>query len=419
MTSLLLDSSLEPEQKRFTESIRANGQSLLSLINNILDYSKIEAKKLDLEEMDFNLLEMLEDLDSAMSWQARSKGLTIVWSADPGVPARVRGDPTRLRQILINLAGNAIKFTKSGSVEIRTAPGAAPPTPAGAPAAGTDGVSLRFTVRDTGIGIAPEKIKHLFNRFIQADASSTRKYGGSGLGLAIAKQLAELMGGAIGVTSTPGRGSEFWFTIRLRRPLSTEDAQSAAPHAIHAIQPLFHGCNLRVLLAEDNPVNQEVTLGMLDKMGLPADVAANGAEALQAAQTGVYDLILMDIQMPDMDGLTASRKIREWEAASRTGASAKSKGYPAAGAAIPIIAMTAHALADDRAKCLAAGMNDYIAKPVVPQALGAVLAKWLRQPARPAGTAANRPVRFPPRPAIRGIRTRRRFLTAPAWPPAC
>lgn len=387
MTSLLLDSPLEPEQKRFTESIRANGQSLLSLINNILDYSKIEAKKLDLEEMDFNLRELLEDLDSAMSWQARSKGLSIAWSADPAVPARVRGDPTRLRQILVNLAGNAIKFTGSGSVEIRAALDAAAQSPPDTPAAeGTDGIALRFTVRDTGIGIAPEKIKHLFDRFIQADASSTRKYGGSGLGLAIAKQLAELMGGAIGVASTPAQGSEFWFTVRLRRPLAAEDAHSDTPRAIHAIQSLFHGRNLRVLLAEDNPVNQEVTLGMLDKMGLPADIAANGAEAVQAVQTGVYDLVLMDIQMPDMDGLTAARKIRGWEAASHAEASSKGKAQPA----IPIIAMTAHALTDDREKCLAAGMNDYIAKPVVPQVLGAVLAKWL--PASgPAGRNGGQP----------------------------
>ncbi len=518
MTGLLLDTKLTGEQRRYAETVRASGESLLSLINDILDFSKIEAGKLDMEIIDFNLENLLEDFAAIMALRAHDKGLEFLYCTDRQVPLLLRGDPSRLRQILINLAGNAIKFTHQGEVAIRVtlADGESGddtafsrhPSDLSLP----QPVLLRFSVSDTGIGIPVSKLGMIFDKFTQADASTTRKYGGTGLGLAISKQLVQMMGGDIGVLSEEGRGSEFWFTARLgkqdkmaniaacppadfynvkvlivddnatnreilttrltawgMRPAEAKDAPAAllyleqaqadgAPFRIAIIdmqmpgmdgealgrairadlgltdlrmimltslgsrgdsrrlqdigfsaylnkpsrhQDLFNVFSMlltdnnsctpqpktiitrhsardllsalkkrraRVLLAEDNITNQEVALGILNKLGICADAVANGAEAVKMLETIPYDLVLMDVQMPVMDGLEATRTIRNWKLAT-------GKKYQVS--TIPIIAMTAHTMLGDREKCMDAGMSDYLSKPVDPQELAAALGKWL------------------------------------------
>jgi PAS domain S-box-containing protein len=497
MTGLLLDTNLNEEQKRYAEIVRSSGESLLTLINDILDFSKIEAGKLELETLDFDLLSMLDDFSATMAGRAEQKGLELICAADPGVPSLLSGDPGRLRQVLTNLVGNAIKFTHAGEVDVRVA----------CLAQGRGEVVLRFSVRDTGIGIPPEKIKLLFNKFSQVDASTTRQFGGTGLGLAISKQLAELMKGEIGVKSTDGGGSEFWFTVRMglqpkgepgetpalanltgvrilvvddnatsreilnvrlsswgMRPVEAADGPSALQalktaleardafqiaildmqmpgmngktlglaikkdprlagtrllmlsslgdqsdsrhieeigFAAYLTKPLRHTdlykvlsmvlsgslppakvqetsgrlparapqeptikTGVRILLAEDNIINQKVALGILKKIGLRADAAANGVEALKALESIPYDLVLMDVQMPVMDGLETTRRIRSAESAVLDHH-------------IPIIAMTAHAMQGDQERCLEAGMNDYVSKPVEPQTLIRTIERWL------------------------------------------
>ncbi|WP_295399633.1 PAS domain S-box protein [uncultured Thiocystis sp.] len=500
MTGLLLDTPLNEEQHRYAENIRASGEALLTLINDILDFSKVEAGKLDLECLDFELSGLLDDFAATLAQRAQEKGLEFLCAAEPAVPTRLRGDPGRLRQILVNLVGNAIKFTPSGEIAVRVA------------LASEDEreVLLRFEVRDTGIGIPPDKLGLLFDKFSQVDASTTRQYGGTGLGLAISRQLAELMGGTIGVASEAGQGSLFWFTARLARQegMATEPRPQLDPRDVRALivddnltsrdllsgrlrawgmrpetvadgpaalQALERGIveadpfrvalidlempgmdgdalgrairadarlaglrmailpsltlrgdpqrfeasgfaaylpkpvrqqelwdllsvllsdaprsaaarivtrhaareqsweasaerfasgGARILLAEDHPVNQQLALGILKKLGLRADAVANGAEALTALASIPYDLVLMDVQMPVMDGLEAARHIRD-------------PGSNILDHAIPIIAMTANAMQGDREQCLAAGMSDYVAKPVRPAALAEVLEKWL------------------------------------------
>jgi PAS domain S-box-containing protein len=476
MTGLLLDTRLDAEQRHYAETALHSAESLLTVLNDILDFSKIEAGKLEMEILDFDLRALLDDFASSMALHAQKKGLEFVCAADPDVPGRLRGDPGRLRQILVNLTGNAIKFTPAGEVAVlvsclddRSGP-----------------VRLRFSVRDTGIGIAADKRSLLFQKFTQVDASTTRTYGGTGLGLSISKQLAEMMGGEIGVESEEGRGSTFWFTIRLdrqpaepapvpnveirgdrilvvddnatnRRVLSSlirawgaraEDAADGPSaleilrkardcndpfrsaildmqmpgmdgialarairsdaalkdislmlltslgqdiHALrtgnegfsacltkpvrqsdlfNALSATFSGFRatppaptsdakrassrpptrrsaVRILLAEDNITNQQVVLSLLKKMGLHADAVSNGAEAVHILETIPYDLVLMDVQMPVMDGLEATRQIRKPRS-------------PVLRHEIPIIAMTAHAMPGDREQCLKAGMNDYM-----------------------------------------------------------
>ncbi len=514
MTGLLLDTEMTDEQRRCAEVVRTSGESLLSLINDILDFSKIEARKLELETIDFDLQELLDDLAATLAFRAHEKGLELTCAVDAAVPTQLRGDPGRLRQILTNLAGNALKFTHQGEVAVRVSvmPGARAEddTPGDEAAA-----LLRFSVRDTGIGIPKDKIGKLFGSFAQVDASTTRKYGGTGLGLAISKQLAELMGGEAGVTSQQDHGSEFWFTVRLERQAgavieapapvpglagarvlivddnatsrgilvtclaawglrsteagSGEEALAALQAAAGANEPyravlcdvampgmdglalgaavrvdgrlaatplvmlvplgarldaarlqeignpvqvtkpvrfadlnaalkvalavgnaagrapvapptttespdMFSGRRTRILLAEDNPTNQVVALGMLKRLGLTADVVATGREALTALAATPYDLVLMDCQMPELDGYDATAAIR-------------SRRSKVLNRRIPVIAMTANAIQGDREKCLDAGMDDYISKPVSRRALAEALDKWLPHADAPTADA--------------------------------
>jgi len=498
MTSLLLDTELTPTQRQYAETVRFSGESLLDLINDILDFSKIEAKKLDLEVLDFDILSLIEDLAATMAVQAHAKGLELVCGMSAEVPALLQGDPGRLRQILTNLVGNAIKFTQTGEVAIQVR------------LAADHGqeVLLHFSVRDTGIGIPSDKIDLVFDKFSQVDASTTRRFGGTGLGLAISKKLVEMMAGEIGVKSEEGQGSEFWFTACLRKQAETRTAPAPAcadlngervlivddnatnrqllttrlsswgmrtleapggPSALRAMYeavqekdpfhlavidmqmpdmdgemlgrviqadrqlaemrmvmltslgsrgdakhfeeigfsgyltkpvrhqelravlalalakqagaaplphpittrhtaretlPRFENVQARILLAEDNLTNQLVALGILKKLGLQADAVANGQEALNALEASPYDLVLMDIQMPVMDGYEATRRIRGLHS-------------PVNNPAIPVLAMTANAMAGDRQKCLDAGMNGYISKPIDPLLLAKELEKWL------------------------------------------
>jgi len=488
MTGLLMDTPLNEEQRRYAETVRMSGQSLLALVNDILDFSKIEAGKLDLETLDFNLLDLLDEVATLQAVRARDKRIDLVCGCSLDTPVLLRGDPGRLKQILWNLLSNAIKFTSIGEVVLRVS----------AEEENDQSVRLRFQVRDTGIGISEDDQKALFKPFTQVDSSVTRKYGGTGLGLVICRQLVTLMGGSIGLNSQRGSGSEFWFTCRLdkqaNRPRHTqppahakgsrmlvidssqsnrarvarqlqgwgvlvdeceeaaegtalESAQREAgqPYSIilseHAhehpkegapreglegfhvhmlplqafqagTEPLgtvlrkpilhadLHACvdsllgglshtahrtaqplastgerpppnTAKLLLVEDNPTNQLVAKGILNKLGYALiDTASSGAEALRLLAQNPFDIVLMDVQMPEMDGFTATRAVR-----SRSSATLNPD--------IPIIAMTAYAMAGDREKCLAAGMSDYLTKPISPEALRLVLEKWLKGGSEP------------------------------------
>jgi PAS domain S-box-containing protein len=380
MIGQLLDTDLNAEQRHCAEIVRASAEALLSLINDILDFSKIEAGKLDLEILDFDLAALLEDVAELMSLQAKTKGLAFICGIAPKLPTGLRGDPNRLRQVLLNLASNAVKFTHHGEVAVRASLVTMTDTT----------VELRFAVSDTGIGIPADKQATLFEKFTQVDASTTRHYGGTGLGLAISKQLVHLMGGEIGVTSHLGQGSEFWFTVCLARA-EGPPAALLPPRTSYDVNPLLaedpatrsevlglcgrhrHRDGLLILLAEDNVINQKVALGFLKKLGLHANVAASGVEVIQALASHAYDLVLMDMQMPEMDGLEATRLIRSQQSA-------------ALNPWLPIIAMTANAMQGDQEKCLKAGMNDYLSKPVSLQSLAAALDKYLpRAPAECSG----------------------------------
>jgi signal transduction histidine kinase/DNA-binding response OmpR family regulator len=502
MTGLLLDTPLNPEQHEYAETVRRSAESLLSIINDILDFSKIEAGRLELESIEFDLATTVEDSLDLLAERAQSQGLELACAIQPEVPAVVRGDPGRLRQVLVNLVANALKFTHEGGVSVRV----------GVEASSGSGLRLRFEVADTGIGIAEDARARLFRSFSQVDSSTTRRYGGTGLGLAISKQLVEAMGGQIGVESEPGRGSTFWFAIpmgvgtvsessaaavtalrghhvlvvddhpvgrtlvreqlrgwgvsveeaadgptalEMMRAAATahrydaalldmqmpgmdglqlarliaaeprlagvpllmlsswgqataEDAREAgivayltkpvrptrlrdelcralgladpapAPSAAsgHGARTAAAGAHrplrrLRVLVAEDTPVNQRVVIRMLETAGCRADAVGNGREAVEAVARLPYDLVFMDCQMPEMDGLEATRIIRAAEGEN-------------GGRRVPIVALTANALQGDRERCLAAGMDDYLAKPVTKEAFVAALRRWGGEAPAPA-----------------------------------
>ncbi len=359
MIGLLMDTELSPEQYQYARIAQTSGEALLLLLNDILDFSKIEAGKLEVEKIDFNLRTLLDDITGLLAVKTREKGLELETRIDPAVPLRLRGDPGRLRQIFLNLGANAVKFTEKGGVRIS----------ARLEREEGEKAVIRFAVADTGIGIPPEKRESVFNPFTQADGSTTRTHGGTGLGLSISRRLVGLLGGEIGVESEPGKGSEFWFTSVFEKA-SSASADELPPPPVPGVLRAGPGpLSGRVLLAEDNPTNREVALAMLKKLGCRVDVAATGREVLSALERSSYDLVLMDCQMPEMDGFEACRRIRDPRSAvlDRT---------------VPVIALTASAMRGDREDCLAAGMDDYLEKPVRPEELAAKLGRWL--PGRPA-----------------------------------
>jgi Signal transduction histidine kinase len=352
---LMAATQLNDEQHELLDTLRLSAKTLLGIINDILDFSKIEAGRMVLETLPFTPTVLVEEVVSIMAPAAHSKGLTVRTELSSSLPHSVAGDPLRLRQILLNFVGNAIKFTARGEVVIR-----AMRLKKG------EGQSawLRFEVQDTGVGIPPEKQAGIFDAFTQADSSVTRQYGGTGLGLAICKRLVELMGGQIGVYSQPGQGSCFWFEVPL--PVIQENAPEET-----TAQPSGSALNsheldgVRVLLVEDNPVNQKVAIRMLQKLGCVVELAENGQQALEKLERASYDIVLMDMQMPVMDGLTATRLLRQRE---------QQTGHHQV-----VIALTANAMQTDRELCLEAGMDDYLSKPLTLDALQVMLLRWVAQ----------------------------------------
>jgi Signal transduction histidine kinase len=349
MTDLLLDSPLDRGQRETAETIRSSAQALLTIINDVLDFSKIEAGKLDLDSIEFAPRELLDQVVRMMRVSAEAKGLALKPEVADSVPAMLRGDAGRLRQILVNLCGNAIKFTERGGVTLAVS----------AAESAMGGMMLRLEVRDTGVGIPANRVHTLFRPFSQVDASTTRRYGGTGLGLSIVRRLAELMGGEAGVESREGVGSTFWFTARF--DVVSARISAAAPANAHVDE--LRGTGKRILLAEDNVVNEKVATRFLQKLGYVVDAVVNGREAVDAWAKGGYDLVLMDCQMPVLDGYAATREIRARERP---------------GERIPIVALTANAMPKDELECRQAGMDDHLAKPIDREELARCLEHHLR-----------------------------------------
>jgi PAS domain S-box-containing protein len=355
MTDIALRRASDPQQIAHLSKVKTASRHLLQVINDILDISKIEAERLTLERIHFNFDEVQAKLLSLLIHNAEEKQIKLLADVDPAVSRlSLLGDPLRLGQILLNLTGNAIKFTEHGSITLR----------ARLLEDGPGDVLLRIEVVDTGIGIAPADQKRLFTAFEQADNSMTRKYGGTGLGLAISKRLVKMMGGDIGVDSMAGQGCTFWFTLRLGKGSDTDLPAPSVPGKSADERLLDEYSGTRILLAEDEPINQEVSRGLLEDVGLVVDLAEDGQQALDLARQNTYALILMDMQMPRMNGVESTKAIRTLPGYDQT----------------PILAMTANALNEDRQICIDAGMNDHIAKPVAPEVLFATLLKWLSRP---------------------------------------
>lgn len=360
LAQLTLKGALAPQQRSYLDQICRSGQYLQGIIDNILDLSKAENGKLSIEEVEFDITEVLRDVLQMCQPKAAEKGLALRQELAAGLPAVVRGDPFRVRQILVNYINNAVKFTASGSVAVSVFPVERQ----------ADVAKLRFEVRDTGIGLTPQQMANLFQPYQQAEASTTRRFGGTGLGLAISRQLAELMGGEVGVTSEVGEGSCFWFSITVGVVEQAAAGSAAAPAdaADEAFPAALRG--LRVLVVEDNDLNQIVARGLLEACGLQVDVAGDGREGLARlgeAPDGTYAAVLMDMQMPVMDGMAATRALRAMPRFAR----------------IPVIAMTANASREDVQRVAEAGMNDHVAKPIVEAALRKTLARWLQPAAEP------------------------------------
>ncbi len=355
MTELLSLTPLDEDQHEYLRIIQNEGESLLQIINDILDFSKIEAGRVILDPVEFNMSDLLQSVTDMMQLRAQQRGLSLTSAIAEGTPERVVGDVVRIKQILLNLVSNAVKFTHQGGIDIRI----------GREHTSDHVVSISFEVQDSGIGIPPEALKNLYQPFVQADGSVNRKYGGTGLGLSISKRMVELMGGQIGVHSEVGKGTRFRFTL----PLDCSDEQPCVEviplHEQRAHHPVHS--DVAILVAEDNETNQKVILGMLASLGYTAIIVGNGREVVSVVTTGqlCYDLVLMDIQMPEMDGMSATRAIREWEKSTRM-------AYRT-----PIVALTANALVGDAASYLAAGMDDYLSKPLTMDRLSQCLKQWL------------------------------------------
>ncbi len=359
MLSLALDTHLTPEQREYLGLARTSADSLLHVINDILDFSKIEAGRMDIHEEPVRLRELVDELARLNGPRCREKGLEFSAEVDPELPEWLMLDPVRVRQVLVNLLGNAVKFTTTGEIRLTVR---------------RLGFGMRFAVRDTGIGIPREKQAHVFESFTQADGSITRRFGGTGLGLSISNQLVRLMGGIMGVESEPGQGSEFHFLLPICEP-----KPAAKPEGAGAIVVTPERRRLHILLAEDNPINQKLAVSLLSREGHQVDVVGDGEAALAATDAGRYDLVLMDMQMPVLDGVAATRAIRAREPA---------------GVHLPIVALTANAYEDDRDACLDAGMDGFISKPFKRAELMAAIDHALGQaatahPAGPGGSATT------------------------------
>ena len=358
LTGLLLTTELDDRQRQYAEGVRGAGNGLLEIINDILDFSKVEAGHLVIESIDFPLSQVVEEAAELVANAAQAKDLQLRVACSPELPAEVRGDPSRLRQVLLNLASNAVKFTEVGGVVLRARP----------ERQDEDGrLVVRFEVTDTGIGIDPGDTERLFAPFSQADSSTTRRFGGTGLGLAICHQLVTALGGAIGIESEPGRGSTFWFTLPFE--VAVDSRADRADRAVSTEEPDEGSAPVsrqgHVLVVEDSETNQLVAVGILEHLGYTADVAADGREALAALDLRTYDAVLMDCHMPELDGYAATRELRRREGEERR---------------TPVIALTAGVTDDERQQCTDAGMDDYVAKPVDPVALATALSHWVRAP---------------------------------------
>ena len=363
MIDLALDTDLTPEQRDYLATIKSSAGALLEIINDILDFSKIEARKLELERVPFSVEEVVRTTVKEFSVQARNKQLSLQCDFSAYLPDLSIGDPVRLRQILMNLVGNALKFTQQGEIMVRVVR--------------LRDDTLQFSVSDTGIGISPEKQRLIFEAFVQADTSSTRQYGGTGLGLAIVSQLVALMQGRIWLESKPGAGSTFYFTARFGPATAAAVTREIQPREDRTIAEPTR--KLHILIADDNPINQRLARSLLAKQGHSAVAVGSGREALVALQQQDFDLVLMDVQMPDMDGFETTKAIRAQERISKKH--------------LPIVAMTAHAMSGDRERCLAAGMDSYVTKPVDATKLFTAIAEAFHKDATPN---AIRPQNTPP-----------------------